>query len=69
MWLIVMFWIGFLVVITKPLLPASEIAIALVNGSAILIVLFYILVLIDLTQLVFRIDPIFKMLPNENEEQ
>lgn len=67
--LILLFSFGFLLVITKPSVPINEISYALINGLAVLIVIFNILVLIDLTQLVFKIVPVFKMIPpNEHEK-
>lgn len=64
-WLIALFALGFLTVTVKPLIPYSEISTSLVNGIAVLIVIFNILVLIDLTQLVFRIEPIYKINSDE----
>ncbi len=68
-WLIGLFSLGFLLVMIKPLLPTNEISMSLVNGAAILIVIFNILVLTDLTQLAFNIPPIFKMLDDEETDE
>lgn len=58
-WLIAVFCLAFFISLIKPLLPDSEVAMSLVNSIVILIFLFNILVLIDLTRLVFRIEPEF----------
>lgn len=68
LWLIALFALAFLIVIIKPLIPANDIGYSLLNGMAVLIVLFNLLVLVDLTQLVFRIQPKFKMLSDEEYE-
>lgn len=62
--LIILFLVGFIVMIIKPLVPQVEIAMALINGLAVLVVIFNVLVLIDLTSLVFKIEPAFKILPH-----
>lgn len=67
--LIGLFSAGFLLVIVKPLIQYSAISSALLNGAAILIVAFNILVLIDLKQLVFKIQPMFKMIPQDQGEK
>jgi hypothetical protein len=60
--MIICFAFAVVAVVVKPHLPKTEIAISLVNGSALLIVLFNILVLTDLTKLAFSIRPIYKEL-------
>ncbi len=67
-WLIGLFSLGLLLVLIKPLLPLSDISMSLANGLAILIVIFNILVLTDLTQLAFSIPPMFKLLEDENND-
>jgi hypothetical protein len=67
--LLILFCCAVMVVVAKPLLPSTQIAQALVNGLALLIVLFNVLVLIDLTRLVFRIEPMFKLLPRRNRRR
>lgn len=47
-------------VTSKPLFGETETATSLVNGAAILIILFNILVLADITKLTFSLDPNFK---------
>lgn len=63
-----LFAVGFLLVLAKPLIVTGDISGAFVNGFAILIVLFNILILADITHLVFRIDPMFKMLGDQHEK-
>ena len=53
------FVLAVVVVVIKPHLPQSQIAMSFVNGAALLIILFNILVLIDLTQLAFSIKPLY----------
>jgi hypothetical protein len=48
------------VLLLKSNLPAGETAQSLANGAAVLIVLFNVLVLIDLTQMAFKIGPDLK---------
>ena len=67
-WLIYLFSMGLLLVIIKPLLPESDLCMALANGGAILIVVFNILVLTDLTKLAFSIPPRFKLFDNDENE-
>ena len=52
------FALAIFTVIVKPLVPQSEIFIAFVNGFALILVLFNVLILADLTRLVFKIAPI-----------
>lgn len=60
-WLVGMLVSSIVLVITKPLvlqaMPSSERAGALLNGAAVLILLFSVLLLIDLTQMAFLIGP------------
>jgi len=67
-WLIGGFSFGFLLVVAKPLLPPVETSTALINGIAVLIVIFNILILIDLTQLVFKIRPMFEIVKEDGIE-
>lgn len=55
--LIFAFLIAVVIVVLKPLLPHSEGAEALANGLALILLLFNVLVLLDLTQLAFAIRP------------
>lgn len=66
MWLIILFVLAFIITIVKPLIPASDIGYSFINGFAILIVLFNLLVLVDLTKLVFRIQPKFTMFAEQD---
>ncbi len=68
-WLIGLFSLGLLLVLMKPLLPANEISMSLLNGAAVLVVIFNLLVLADLTQLAFSIPPMFKMLGDEDTDE
>ena len=56
-WLIGMLLIALLLVVIKPVVATSNIAEALFNGAALLVVFFNILVLIDLTQSAFSLEP------------
>lgn len=56
------------VVIAKPFAVGSQVATSFANGLALLIVLFNILVLVDITRLVFRIEPMHKLFPEDDEE-
>jgi hypothetical protein len=67
--MIVIFAIAVVDVVVKPLLPSGDMSASFANGIALLVILFAILVLIDLTQLVFKIEPIHKMLPNDEEKR
>lgn len=61
-WMISMLLIAFLVVISKPLALGdnpSLITSSLFNGAAVLIIFFNILVLIDLCQTAFKLEPNF----------
>lgn len=61
--MIVLFALALMVVVVKPLIDSSsDIAISFMNGLALLIVLFNLSVLTDLTLLVFKIEPLHKVL-------
>jgi uncharacterized protein YacL len=51
------FLLAVVLVVFKPLLPHSEGAEAIVNGLALVVLLFNVLILLDLTQLAFSIKP------------
>jgi uncharacterized membrane protein YidH (DUF202 family) len=55
--LIALFLFATALVVIKPLLPHSETAQAIVNGIALILVLFNVLILLELTQLAFSIQP------------
>lgn len=59
--LIILFVIAVTVVVVKPLVISNENSEAFMNGAALLIVIFNMLVLTDLTFLVFSIEPLHKM--------
>jgi len=67
-WLISLFCVGGLVVIVKPVACTSEISVALFNSAAIIIVLWHVLILISLTELVFRIEPEFPPAPEGGDD-
>ena len=54
-WLIFLFFLGFLVVVAKPLICVSETSAAVANAIAILILAMYVLILVDITMAVFDI--------------
>jgi hypothetical protein len=56
--LIVLFGSGVVLVVIKPLLPQNEHMMALINGAALLIILWNILVLWALVGLAFKVGPI-----------
>lgn len=56
-WLIGMLFVSLVLVVSKPLICSSNTARSFVNGAALLIVLFNILVLIDITQTIFKLEP------------
>lgn len=58
-WLIGLFLAGIILVILKPINAETPTEEALFNSSAMLILLWHVLVLVSLTQLVFRIEPEF----------
>jgi uncharacterized protein YacL len=51
------FLLAVVIVVFKPLLPPSEGAQAVANGLALIVLLFNVLILLDLTQLAFAIQP------------
>jgi hypothetical protein len=55
--LIRLMFFAVVIVMAKPLLPAEPSSSSFVNGAAVLVVLFGILILVDLTKLAFSIDP------------
>ena len=55
--LIFLFLFAVAIVVLKPLIPHSDAAEAVVNGLALIILLFNVLILLDLTQLAFSIKP------------
>ena len=55
--LIALFLAATVLVVVKPLLPHSDTAESLVNGIALILVLFNVLILLELTQLAFAIQP------------
>ncbi len=57
--LIILFLVSVVVVVVKPLLNGNEHVQALFNGAALLIVLWNVLILVELTQLTFAIQPEF----------
>jgi steroid 5-alpha reductase family enzyme len=65
-WLISMLLIALVVVVAKPLVisntspPAQDSAASFFNSAALLVVLFSVLVLADLTQAAFRLEPNLK---------
>lgn len=59
--LIILFVIAVVTVVVKPLLNQSDITMSIVNGLCLLVILFNVLVLTDLTALVFRIEPLHKV--------
>lgn len=65
-WLIGMLVLSIIIVVSKPHFGTSDIATSLVNGAALLIILFNVLILIDLTQLVFSIEPHIRELADED---
>ncbi len=58
-WMIAMLLITVALDVAKPLVNAGEIAASLLNGGGLLIVIFNVLILIDVTQMVFQIEPNF----------
>ncbi len=59
-WLLSFLSLAIVLVIAKPLLCGSVIATSLINGAALLIILFNILTLVDLTNTVFALGPQIK---------
>ena len=59
-WLIGLFMLGLILVIIKPLIPncdKNEILHAIINGTAVFIVIWYILIMYSMTEAVFAIKP------------
>ncbi|KZB56822.1 hypothetical protein [Thalassospira xiamenensis] len=56
-WLIGLFVAGAVVVFIKPVACSSPVSIALFNSAALIILIWHILILVALTELVFRIEP------------
>lgn len=56
-WLIVGFIAGLLLVLCKPIIVSGETGASIVNGLALFILLFYVLVLADITVAVFDLRP------------
>jgi len=56
-WLIGMLLIALLLVVIKPVVANSNIVESFFNGAALLVVFFNVLVLIDLTQSAFSLEP------------
>lgn len=55
--LIVLFALSVVLVVVKPLIHSGEVAVALANGLAVLIVFFNVMILLELTHLAFGIQP------------
>jgi len=66
--LVAVFSIAIVVVVAKPLLPDSPAAQLLVNGFVLLALLANILVLTDITRLVFSIPPMIDVLEDLSDE-
>ncbi|MCR9235662.1 MAG: hypothetical protein NXI17_03235 [Alphaproteobacteria bacterium] len=58
-WLIALFIMGAVLVIVKPVACASDVTEALFNSGALVVLIWHVLILISLTELVFRIEPEF----------
>ena len=56
-WLIVLFVIGFVIVMAKPIVCAGEIWAAAFNAASIAVLLVYVLILLDITMAMFKIQP------------
>jgi hypothetical protein len=58
-WLVGMLLISFLIIISKPLVVSSsnEIGTSLFNGGGLIIVIFNVLILIDILQTTFKLEP------------
>ena len=65
--MIYLFILAVVVVVVKPHFTVSEVTTSFFNGLALLIVIFNILVLVDLTKLVFSIQPIHKIVTSKDE--
>lgn len=66
--LITLFSLAVVAVVIKPHVSESDVAMSFVNGFALLIVLFNILVLVDLTKLVFSIEPLHKFITKDESQ-
>lgn len=58
--LIALFLLAVALVVFKPLFPHSESAEALINGVAVIVLIFNVLILLEMTQLAFAIQPHIK---------
>ena len=56
-WLIGLFTLGVVVVVVKPIAAESETSRAFFNAIALVVLLWHVLLLINLTEVVFRIQP------------
>lgn len=56
-WLIVLFVVGAIIVFVKPIACVSQVSAALFNSAALVVLIWHILILVTLTELVFRIEP------------
>ncbi|WP_415279882.1 hypothetical protein [Brucella sp. BZ] len=56
-WLIALFIIGGIIVIAKPVAISGDVSEALFNSASLVVLLWHVLILISLTELVFRIEP------------
>lgn len=54
-WLVALFIFGVILVVLKPIIPASEVSVAIVNSLALILILWKVLILISITSLVFAI--------------
>jgi len=65
-WLIALFVIAVVIVVVKPIVASGDASQAFFNSAALVIFLWHILILISLTQLVFKIEPIVTKTDNSN---
>ena len=56
-WLIAAFVVGVIVVLIKPLVGESDTVTAIFNAFSLLVLLFYVLVLVDITMAIFDLKP------------
>lgn len=56
-WLIGIFVVGCIIVAVKPLAASTEVGQAIFNSAALLMLIWHVLILISLTELVFKIGP------------
>ncbi|MEO3387887.1 hypothetical protein [Mesorhizobium sp. CAU 1741] len=68
-WLIGLFIAAVALVVAKPVVCQGETAQGLFNAAALLILLWHVLVLVSLTQLVFRIEPDFSGVKKRDDSQ